>query len=110
MIDDFDSVDVVALGKDIELLHEGDLLLRLEDIQLVLTAERAVLTIVGSLNLALEEFFEPALVVRVLHVRQVGVPVDALVGGCKGDVAVQFPEDDVKALHKKALCVVLVDD
>ena len=82
----------------------------LEDIQLFLATESAVLAIVGPLNLALEEFVEPALVVWVFHVRQVGVPVDALVGGCKGDVAVQFPEDDVKALHKEALCVVLVDD
>ena len=42
--------------------------------------------------------------------RQEGVPVDALVGGSKGDISVQLPEDDVKALHEQALCVVLVDD
>jgi hypothetical protein len=110
MIYDFDSVYEVALGHDIELLHERDLFQSLEHLQLVLAAERAVLAIVRALHLALEEFVEPALVFWVLHVRKVGVPVDALVGGCKSDVAIKFPEDDVKTLHKQALCVVLIDD
>ena len=68
MIDDFDPVYVIALGQDIELLHERYLLLGLEHIQLVFAVKRAVLAIVRPLHLALKELFEPALIVRVFHV------------------------------------------
>jgi hypothetical protein len=53
MIYDFDPVYVIALGQDIELLHEWYLLLGLEHFQLVPAIERAVLTIVRPLHLAL---------------------------------------------------------